>query len=328
MQRRSVLQLTGASLATAIGAGWLVTGEEAAQEDEPIEFDDPEELLLERDQLPGDGWEREEPYEADILDVEVSFVRVLDEREEGDGEDGDGEEGDYENGDGGEGDGEERDFWLVTSAVAGRDDADAAVDVYEQLETDFVERVGEARVMDLDLASEALIAGYDGFTSALFRDVNCVAAVSFTDCSTIGICASHVARTEELARTQRESWRAPSEDDEGGGESQLEVVEIHEDAPGNDHENLNEEYVVFRNAGESRLDLTGWRVEDEAGHTYRFPDGFGLDPGQEVTLYTGSGEDTDTELYWGSEQAIWNNGGDTVLVYDDSGAVVVEREYS
>lgn len=111
------------------------------------------------------------------------------------------------------------------------------------------------------------------------------------------------------------------------GDSGLTVVEIHEDAAGNDNENLNDEYVVFRNDGEDTLDLTGWSVEDEADHTYAFPDGFTLDPGEEVTLHTGSGDDTDTDLYWGSGRAIWNNGGDTVYVFDDAGASVVEKSY-
>jgi micrococcal nuclease len=111
------------------------------------------------------------------------------------------------------------------------------------------------------------------------------------------------------------------------GESELVVATINADAPGNDHENLNGEYIVFRNAGETALDLTGWAVADEADHTYQFPTGFTLAPGAEVTLYTGSGSNTDSELYWGSGRAIWNNGGDTIIVTDDGGTVVLERSY-
>jgi len=110
-------------------------------------------------------------------------------------------------------------------------------------------------------------------------------------------------------------------------EDGLIVANIHEDAVGNDHENENDEYVVFENMGESTLDLSGWTVEDEAEHTYRFPDGFELDPGSKVTLYTGSGTDTDSELYWGSDAAIWNNNGDTIYVIDENGKTVVEEPY-
>jgi len=111
------------------------------------------------------------------------------------------------------------------------------------------------------------------------------------------------------------------------GESDLVVWNIHEDAAGSDHENLNDEYIEFKNTGDQPLDLTGWTVEDDADHTYHFPDGFTPEPGAVVTLRTGSGSDTETELYWGSGRAVWNNGGDTIIVTDENGNVVIEREY-
>ncbi|QLH83441.1 lamin tail domain-containing protein [Halosimplex pelagicum] len=94
----------------------------------------------------------------------------------------------------------------------------------------------------------------------------------------------------------------------------LTVERVHADAAGNDHENLNDEYVVFGNDGDGRLELGGWTVGDEAGHTYTFPGGFALGPDETVTLRTGSGTNTADTLYWGSDSAVWNNGGDTVVV--------------
>jgi micrococcal nuclease len=107
----------------------------------------------------------------------------------------------------------------------------------------------------------------------------------------------------------------------------LRVADVHYDAAGNDNENLNDEYVVFENAGEATLLPGGWTVRDEAGHTYAFPDGFELGPGELVTLYTGSGRDTATALYWGRSGAVWNNGGDTVTIVDESGGAVLELSY-
>jgi micrococcal nuclease len=112
-----------------------------------------------------------------------------------------------------------------------------------------------------------------------------------------------------------------------GGDSALAVADIQADAPGNDHENLGGEYVGFRNEGSEPIDLTGWTVEDDAAHSYQFPIGFALEPGGTVRLYTGSGSDTATELYWGSGGAVWNNGGDTILVYDEAGDLVLRRPY-
>ncbi|MFB6113626.1 MAG: lamin tail domain-containing protein [Halodesulfurarchaeum sp.] len=107
----------------------------------------------------------------------------------------------------------------------------------------------------------------------------------------------------------------------------LAVVEIHPDASGNDHENLNGEYVTFENRGTTTLDLSGWTVSDGDGHTYVVPDGFKIVPGERFRLYTGMGTDTGRNLYWGSDSAIWNNGGDSVTVSDPSGTVRVNRTY-
>ncbi|WP_158055891.1 lamin tail domain-containing protein [Halorussus halophilus] len=81
---------------------------------------------------------------------------------------------------------------------------------------------------------------------------------------------------------------------------------------------LNDEYVDIANDGSSALDMTGWSVEDEAGNSYQFPGGFTLGAGNTVRLHSGDGTDSSTDLYWGGSY-IWNNGGDTVYLFDSSG---------
>ncbi|SIR52124.1 Endonuclease YncB, thermonuclease family [Haladaptatus litoreus] len=113
-----------------------------------------------------------------------------------------------------------------------------------------------------------------------------------------------------------------------GDSGELVVAEIHEDAEGDDTNNLNDEYVVFENTGSGDLDLTGWYVQDEVEKTYSFPSGFTLGAGEQVTLHTGTGTDTQTDLYWGNTgSAVWNNGGDTVYVYDDSDSQYLSESY-
>lgn len=109
--------------------------------------------------------------------------------------------------------------------------------------------------------------------------------------------------------------------------SGLELAAVHADAPGDDHENLEGEWIRLSNGGRETLDLAGWTVSDAAGHTYTVPAGVSLAPGAAVTLYTGEGADTAADLYWGNGRAVWNNGGDTITVVDASGAVVLERSY-
>ena len=63
-----------------------------------------------------------------------------------------------------------------------------------------------------------------------------------------------------------------------------------------------------------------------AGNSYTF-DGVTVAPGATVTLYTGSGTDTDDTVYWGRSAAVWNNSGDTVFLADADGNTVVEYGY-
>jgi micrococcal nuclease len=106
------------------------------------------------------------------------------------------------------------------------------------------------------------------------------------------------------------------------------AVEINADAPGDDGQNLNGEWVRFTNDGAEPVDLDGWEVADEsASHRYRFSD-LRLDPGGSVTLFTGCGTDDDTRRYWCvSGSAVWNNSGDTVFLRDARGNIVVSSSY-
>jgi micrococcal nuclease len=135
--------------------------------------------------------------------------------------------------------------------------------------------------------------------------------------------------TEDTARANATGlWSCatdatPVADGSGG----LTVVRVHADAAGRDGENLNDEYVVFENRGDATLDLSGWTVTDAADHSYRFPDGTTLAPGEHLTLHTGRGADTASDRYWGASSPVWNNDGDTVTVRDRNGTVRAERGY-
>ena len=126
-----------------------------------------------------------------------------------------------------------------------------------------------------------------------------------------------------------QSSTADGEDETGALDpaEALAITAINADAEGDDGDNLNDEYVAFENGGDEPIDLSGWTVEDEAGKTYEIPQGFTLDPGATVTLRTGSGTDTDTDLYWGSGSPVWNNAGDTVTLSNADGERVVEETY-
>ena len=107
----------------------------------------------------------------------------------------------------------------------------------------------------------------------------------------------------------------------------IKIDYIHFNAPGNDRYNLNGEYVVIKNYEDEAVNLKGWKLRDEYGHTYVFPS-VTIPSGGTIKIYTGSGTDTETELYWGSDYPIWNNDGDTAYLYDSHGRLVDTYSYS
>jgi hypothetical protein len=90
--------------------------------------------------------------------------------------------------------------------------------------------------------------------------------------------------------------------------------------------NLKDEWVKVTNKGSSSVPLTGWKINDEGSkHTYTFPS-YTLNSGSTLTVFTAKGTNTATELYWGSDDPIWNNDGDTAYLYDNNGKLVSKLE--
>jgi hypothetical protein len=75
------------------------------------------------------------------------------------------------------------------------------------------------------------------------------------------------------------------------------------DSPGSDggsNLGLNAEWVRITNNGRRARTLTGWTLRDQAHHVYRFGT-FRLGAGKSVVIHTGSGRNTATHRYWGSD---------------------------
>ncbi|MEX2655576.1 MAG: lamin tail domain-containing protein [Acidimicrobiia bacterium] len=107
------------------------------------------------------------------------------------------------------------------------------------------------------------------------------------------------------------------------------IAAIEYDAPGDDNQNLNGEWVDIQNLDDVVVDLTGWVLKDEsATHRFRFPPGTTLEPGATITVFTGCGSDTTVSLYWcNTGSAVWNNSGDTAFLLDPAGNVVYTVAY-
>ncbi len=102
------------------------------------------------------------------------------------------------------------------------------------------------------------------------------------------------------------------------------ISNAHYDAePSPERDHLDDEYIVIANGESSSIDMSGWILHDEGkNYEFLFPDGFSLGPGAEVTIYTGVGSDSQSELWWGLDSPVWNNSGDTAFLKNSQKEIV------
>jgi hypothetical protein len=98
-------------------------------------------------------------------------------------------------------------------------------------------------------------------------------------------------------------------------------VVIDDVVNGNTPNDLDDEYVEITNYSDDDVDMSGWRLRDESGppnpNIFTFPNGFVLDSGDTVRVWSKSGTNTATNLYWGSSEPIWENGGECAILRDE-----------
>ena len=101
------------------------------------------------------------------------------------------------------------------------------------------------------------------------------------------------------------------------------ISHIEYSTPGSD---VSGEHVLIQNQGTDTIDMSNWTLTDKASHVFRFP-WFTLNHGALVRVWTKTGINTATDLYWGSGIAIWNNIGDTATLCDRVGNMVNSYKY-
>ncbi|WP_386685109.1 lamin tail domain-containing protein [Loktanella sp. R86503] len=92
------------------------------------------------------------------------------------------------------------------------------------------------------------------------------------------------------------------------------IEDVQFDAPGDDALNSNGEWIVIRNAGDTAVDLSDWRIKDD-GFDYVFAPGETLAAGDRLTIHIGSGTDTGDERYWSNTEGILNNAGGSLEIW-------------
>jgi micrococcal nuclease len=107
-----------------------------------------------------------------------------------------------------------------------------------------------------------------------------------------------------------------------GANLPLRIIQIQADAPGSDNENPNGEWIEIANQGQAPIAMQGFTLKDEANHIYTFGN-FTVAPGAAFRLYSGQGQDSSNDLYWGLvNESIWNNNGDAAYLRDAQGALI------
>ncbi len=106
----------------------------------------------------------------------------------------------------------------------------------------------------------------------------------------------------------------------------VEIAKINYDAPGNDRENLNGEWIVISNNTDASVSMAGFTINDSSDHVYTFGNLI-LAAGRAITVFSGGGVDSPIALYWNSSAPIWNNDKDTVYLKDTDGAIIDEYSY-
>ncbi|MFG2472456.1 lamin tail domain-containing protein [Streptomyces canus] len=101
--------------------------------------------------------------------------------------------------------------------------------------------------------------------------------------------------------------------------AKVEISVVQYDSPGRDdrsRRSLNKEWVELTNTTRRAVNLDGWTLADEDGHTYTF-DHYRLEGRATVRVHTGEGRDTDSDLYMDRRNYVWDNDSDTATLRND-----------
>jgi len=89
------------------------------------------------------------------------------------------------------------------------------------------------------------------------------------------------------------------------------ILESNNDVPGSDTQDENGEHLVLVNDGPAAVDVSGYYVRDAANNILNVGDGYVLQPGATLRVYSAAGTDAE-DAYYNGGGAVLNNGGDAL----------------
>ncbi len=110
--------------------------------------------------------------------------------------------------------------------------------------------------------------------------------------------------------------------------SEVYISGVQYDAPGRDarfNRNLNKEWVDISNSSRRAVNLDGWTLADEDGHTYTFHH-YRLAGRSTVRVHTGFGRDSRTDVFQDRRKSVWDR-SDTATLRNDHGRFVDDASW-
>jgi hypothetical protein len=92
----------------------------------------------------------------------------------------------------------------------------------------------------------------------------------------------------------------------------------------------DDEFIEFVNTGDSDLNVSGWKIEDEIGTRFTFPSSMVLKPKQGILIFGGGDPSGDFggSITKTTSSLSLNNSGDTIFLINDSDIEILRHTYS
>lgn len=100
------------------------------------------------------------------------------------------------------------------------------------------------------------------------------------------------------------------------------IADSVNDVPGNDLQPQTGEHVVLANTGKRTVKVGGYLLRDAANNILRIGEGYQLEPGESLRVYSGPGTNSEEAYYTGGNAAILNNGGDSLGLWNYKGRLM------
>ncbi|GAA3676457.1 hypothetical protein GCM10023081_13420 [Arthrobacter ginkgonis] len=102
----------------------------------------------------------------------------------------------------------------------------------------------------------------------------------------------------------------------------LEIADSVNDVPGEDLQAETGEHVVVANTSNRSVDVSGYVIRDASNAILLIGDGYVLDPGAKLRVYTGAGTNSAGAYYNNGTANVLNNTGDSVALWTDGGKLL------